>query len=97
NASLKEGELVLIDAGCELNGYASDITRAYPVSGKFSGPQKTLYEIVLAAQAAAIAEIKPGKRFIDGHDAAVRVLAQGMLDTGLLDKNKVGTLDDAIA
>ena len=94
---LKDGDLVLIDAGCELDGYASDITRTYPANGIFSGPQKTLYEIVLASQAAAIAEIKPGKRFTDGHDAAVRVLAQGMLDTGLLDKNKAGTLDDVIA
>ncbi|HEV7618165.1 MAG TPA: aminopeptidase P N-terminal domain-containing protein [Burkholderiaceae bacterium] len=97
DAVLKNGDLVLIDAGCELDSYASDITRTYPASGTFSGPQKTLYEIVLAAQAAAIAEVKPGKRFTDGHDAAVRVLAQGMLDTGLLDKNKTGTLDDAIA
>jgi Xaa-Pro aminopeptidase len=97
DAVLKNGDLVLIDAGCELDSYASDITRTYPASGTFSDPQKTLYEIVLAAQAAAIAEVKPGKRFTDGHDAAVRVLAQGMLDTGLLDKNKTGTLDDAIA
>jgi Xaa-Pro aminopeptidase len=94
---LKDGELVLIDAGCELDGYASDITRTYPVNGRFTDPQKTLYEIVLAAQVAAIADIKPGKRFIDSHDAAVRVLAQGMLDTGLLDKNKVGMLEDVIA
>jgi Xaa-Pro aminopeptidase len=93
---LKDGDLVLIDAGCELDGYASDITRTYPANGRFSGPQKALYEIVLAAQHAAIAEINPGKRFTDGHDAAVRILAQGMLDTGLLDTNKVGTLDDVI-
>jgi len=97
DAELKDGDLVLIDAGCELDSYASDITRTFPVNGKFSGPQKDLYEIVLAAQDAAIAEIRPGKRFMDGHDAAVRVLAQGMLDTGLLDKNKVGALDDVIA
>jgi Xaa-Pro aminopeptidase len=97
DAVLKDGDLVLIDAGCELDSYASDITRTFPVSGRFSGPQKELYEIVLAAQAAAIAEIKPGKRFMDGHDAAVRVLAQGMLDTGLLDKKKVGSLEDVIA
>ncbi len=97
NAVLRDGDLVLIDAGCELGSYASDITRTYPANGVFSGPQKTLYEIVLAAQAAAIAETRPGQRFIDGHDAAVRVLAQGMLDTGLLDRNKVGTLEDVIA
>jgi len=97
DAELKDGDLVLIDAGCELDSYASDITRTFPVNGKFSGPQKTLYEIVLASQVAAIAETAPGKRFMDGHDAAVKVLTQGMLDTGLLDKNKVGSLEDAIA
>jgi Xaa-Pro aminopeptidase len=94
---MQDGDLVLIDAACELGSYASDITRTYPANGKFTAPQKELYEIVLAAQAVAIAEVKPGKRFIDGHDAAVKVLAQGMLDTGLLDKNKVGTLDDVIS
>jgi len=97
DAELKDGDLVLIDAGCELDSYASDITRTFPANGKFSDPQKELYEIVLAAQDAAIADTRPGKRFMDGHDAAVRVLAQGMLDTGLLDKNKVGSLDDVIA
>ncbi len=97
DAELRDGDLVLIDAGCELDSYASDITRTFPVNGKFSGPQKTLYEIVLAAQQSAIAATKPGLRFIDGHDAAVKVLSQGMLDTGLLDKNKVGTLDDVLA
>jgi len=96
DAEIKDGDLILIDAGCELDSYASDITRTFPANGKFSGPQKALYEIVLDAQAAAIADTRPGKRFIDGHDAAVRVLAQGMLDTGLLDKNKVGLLDDVI-
>lgn len=97
DAVLRDGDLVLIDAGCELDSYASDITRTYPANGRFSGPQKALYEIVLAAQEAAIAKVYPGARFTDGHDAAVRVLAQGMLDTGLLDANKVGTLDDVIA
>jgi Xaa-Pro aminopeptidase len=96
DAELKDGDLVLIDAGCELDGYASDITRTFPANGKFTGPQKTLYEIVLASQQAAVEATRPGKRFIDGHDAAVRVLAQGMLDTGLLDKNKVGSLEDVI-
>lgn len=97
DAELRDGELVLIDAGCELDSYASDITRTFPVNGKFSGPQKTLYEIVLDAQYAAIAATRPGARFTDGHDAALKVLAQGMLDTGLLDKNKVGSPDDVIA
>ena len=96
-AVLQDGDLVLIDAGCELDSYASDITRTFPANGRFSGPQKELYEIVLDAQKAAIAETVPGKRFTDGHDAAVRILAQGMLDTGLLIKDKVGTLDDVIA
>ncbi len=96
DAELKDGDLVLIDAGCELDSYASDITRTFPANGRFSGPQKELYEIVLASQYAAIEETRPGKRFMDGHDAAVRVLAQGMLDTGLLDVNKVGHLDDVI-
>src|SRR5690606_1906278 len=97
DAVLQDGDLVLIDAGCELDSYASDITRTFPANGRFSGPQKELYEIVLEAQQAAIALVAPGKRFTDNHDAAVRVLAQGMLDTGLLNRNKVGTLDDVIA
>lgn len=96
DAILKDGDLVLIDAGCEFDSYAGDITRTFPANGVFSGPQKELYEIVLAAQYAAIEVTRPGKHFMDGHDAAVRVLAQGMLDTGLLDKNKVGALDDVI-
>jgi Xaa-Pro aminopeptidase len=93
---VRSGELVLIDAGCELDGYASDITRTFPANGQFSGPQKTLYELVLASQEAAIAATQAGARFTDPHDATVRVLAQGMLDVGLLDKNTVGTLDDVI-
>ena len=97
DAELRDGDLVLIDAGCELDSYASDITRTFPVNGKFSGPQKTLYELVLAAQQAAIDATGPGRLFTDGHDAALKVLAQGMLDTGLLDKNKAGSLDDVIA
>jgi Xaa-Pro aminopeptidase len=95
-APVRAGELVLIDAGCELDGYASDITRTFPADGHFTGPQRTLYDLVLASQEAAIAATKPGARFNDPHDAAVRVLAQGMLDVGLLDRNKVGSLDDVI-
>ena len=97
DATLRDGDLVLIDAGCELDSYASDITRTFPANGRFSGPQKALYEIVLASQTAAIAATRAGTRFTDGHDAAVKILAQGMLDTGLLDKNKVGSLEDVIA
>ncbi|WP_194724556.1 Xaa-Pro aminopeptidase [Noviherbaspirillum malthae] len=97
DAEIRDGHLVLIDAGCELDSYASDITRTFPANGKFSAPQQELYELVLASQEAAVAATKPGMRFMDGHDAAVKVLAQGMLDTGLLDRNKVGSLDDVIA
>jgi Xaa-Pro aminopeptidase len=82
---LRDGELVLIDAGCELDGYASDITRTFPVNGRFSTPQRELYELVLAAQHAAIAEVKPGAHWNQGHDAAVKVLAQGFIDLGLLE------------
>ena len=95
-APVRDGELVLIDAGCELDGYASDITRTFPANGKFTGPQRALYDLVVASQEAAVAVTKPGARFTDPHEASVKVLAQGMLDVGLLDKNKVGSLDDVI-
>ena len=95
-APVRDGELVLIDAGCELDGYASDITRTFPANGRFSGAQRTLYDLVLASQDAAIAATRAGARFTDPHEAAVKVLAQGMLDLGLLDRHKVGTLDDVI-
>ena len=89
---LAEHALVLIDAGCELAGYASDITRTFPVNGRFTGAQRDAYEIVLAAQAAAIAAIRPGAPFSAFHDAALRVLTQGMLDLGLL----AGSVDGLI-
>jgi Xaa-Pro aminopeptidase len=92
DAILKDGDLLLIDAGCELDGYASDITRTFPVGGKFAGPQRDIYEMVLAAQAAAIAEVKPGAEWENPHNAAVKVLAQGMVDLGLCK----GTVDSAI-
>ncbi len=95
-APVRAGELVLIDAGCELDGYASDITRTFPADGRFTGPQRALYDLVLESQKAAIAAIRPGRRFNDPHDAAVAVLAQGMLDLGLLDKDKVGGVQDVI-
>lgn len=95
-APIRAGELVLIDAGCELDGYASDITRTFPANGVFSGAQKALYELVLASQVAAIDATKSGAKFTDPHEAAVRVLSQGMLDLGLLNKDKVGALDDVI-
>jgi Xaa-Pro aminopeptidase len=96
-APVRAGELVLIDAGCELDGYASDITRTFPANGTFTGPQRALYDLVLASQEAAVAATRAGARFTDPHDASVKVLAQGMLDVGLLDRNKVGHVDDVIA
>lgn len=81
---MADGDLLLIDAGCELDGYASDITRTFPVNGRFSGPQRDIYELVLAAQTAAKAAIRPGAHWNAPHDAAVEVLAQGMIDLKLL-------------
>jgi Xaa-Pro aminopeptidase len=81
---LQDGDLLLIDAGCELDGYASDITRTFPVSGRFSAAQREVYAIVLAAQAAARDATRPGAHWNQPHEAAVKVLAQGMLDLGLL-------------
>ena len=95
-APVRAGELVLIDAGCELDGYASDITRTFPADGKFTGPQRALYDLVLASQHAAVAATKAGNRFNDPHEATVKVLAQGLLDLGLLDANKVGGVQDVI-
>ena len=83
DAALKDGDLLLIDAGCELDGYAADITRTFPVNGKFSAAQKDVYEMVLAAQAAAIAAARPGNHWNEPHDAALKVLAQGLIDLGL--------------
>lgn len=90
---LKDGDLCLIDAGAEYGYYAGDITRTFPVNGKFSAPQRAVYEVVLAAQQAAIDATRIGATFIAPHDAAVRVLTQGLLDLGLLK----GNLEDAIA
>ena len=96
DAELKVGDLCLIDAGCELDGYASDITRTFPADGKFTPAQRTLYDIVLAAQDAAVKVTQPGKRFMDPHNAATRVLIEGMLETGLLARNKHGKVDDVL-
>jgi Xaa-Pro aminopeptidase len=84
DAPLAEGALLLIDAGCELHGYAADITRTFPVGGRFSGAQLAVYEVVLAAQRAAMDKVRAGAAWNEPHDAAVRVLAQGMLDLKLL-------------
>ncbi len=92
NQRIEAGELVLIDAGCEADGYASDITRTFPVSGRFSAPQRDLYTCVLAAQHAAFAACKPGQTLEAVHQAAVAVLAQGLIDLGVLR----GSLEEVI-
>jgi len=84
NAPLRDGDIVLIDAGAELDGYASDITRSFPVNGRFSGEQRAIYELVLAAQKAAIDQVRPGRHFNEPHDAAVRTLTEGLAALGLL-------------
>ncbi len=84
NQVLQEGDLVLVDAGCEWQHYASDITRTYPVNGRFTAPQQALYEVVLAAQLAAIDAMQLGQPYYSGHEAALRVLTQGLCDLGLL-------------
>ena len=96
STELLSGELCLIDAGCELDGYASDITRTFPVNGKFTGPQRALYNITLAAQEAAIAVTKPGNTFMQPHEAALKVLTQGLLDEKLLKLTELGSLENAI-
>ncbi|OGV74081.1 MAG: Xaa-Pro aminopeptidase [Methylophilales bacterium RIFCSPHIGHO2_02_FULL_57_10] len=90
---LNDHTLVLIDAGCEVEGYASDVTRTFPVNGRFSAAQRDAYHIVLAAQQAAIAAIKPGNHFMDPHDAALRMLVQGMLDLKLLSGSVDGVIE----
>lgn len=84
DALLRDGELLLIDAGCELDGYASDVTRTFPVNARFSAAQREVYEIVLAAQRAALESVRPGNAWNDPHDTAVKVLAQGIIDLKLL-------------
>jgi len=92
DAVLRAGDLVLIDAGCELAGYASDITRTFPVDVRFSSAQREVYELVLAAQTAAMQKVCAGNAWNEPHDAAVRVLAQGMLELKLLS----GSLDEVL-
>lgn len=93
DAPLEDGSLLLVDAGCELDGYAADVTRTFPVNGRYTKAQRALYELVLAAQAAAIAEVRPGRRFDAPHEAALKVLAQGMIDLRLC----AGERDEVIA
>lgn len=91
NATLKDGDMLLIDAGCEYGLYASDITRTFPVNGRYSPEQRAVYEVVLNAQYAAIAAAKPGNHWNDPHDAAVRSVTQGLVKIGLL-KGKLQSL-----
>ena len=93
DAPLRDGDLVLIDAGCEIDCYASDITRTFPVSGKFSAEQKAIYEVVLKSQEAAFAAIKPGNHWNQAHEATVRVITEGLVELGLLR----GAVDELIA
>ncbi|MYD42547.1 MAG: M24 family metallopeptidase [Gammaproteobacteria bacterium] len=92
NATIQDGDLVLIDAGCEYQCYASDITRTFPANGRFSPLQRDVYDVVLAAQDAAIEATKPGSKFTDPHNASMAVLAQGLLDFGVLE----GSLDEVL-
>jgi Xaa-Pro aminopeptidase len=93
NCVLNDGDLLLIDAGCELDGYASDITRTFPINGKFSAAQRDLYDLVLAAQAAAIIQVAPNNHWNSPHEAALDVLVQGFIDMKLCQGSKDGVLE----
>lgn len=93
DAVLKDGDLVLIDAGCEIDCYASDITRTFPVSGRFSPEQKAIYELVLAANQEAFKHIAPGKHWNEAHEATVKVITAGLVELGLLQ----GDVEELIA
>jgi Xaa-Pro aminopeptidase len=93
NSVLKDGDLLLIDAGCELDGYASDITRTFPVNGKFSAAQRDVYDLVLAAQTAAIAQVTVRNHWNSPHEAALDVLVQGFIDMKLCQGSKDAVLE----
>ncbi len=90
---LKDGDLVLIDAGCEYRYYAADVTRTFPINGRYSGVQRALYEVVLRAQLDAIAAMRPGAAFNQPHDTAVHTMVEGLVELGLLH----GNVDELIA
>ena len=92
DAEMQDGDLVLIDAGCEFQGYAADITRTFPVNGRFSAEQRAIYDVVLKSQLAAIAATKPGKKWNHPHDVTVRVITEGLVELGLLS----GDVDELI-
>ena len=96
NAQIQDGDLVLIDAGAEFEGYAADITRTFPANGRFSDEQRQLYEVVLRAQLAAIDACKPGNTFADPHDAAVFHLAEGLIQLGLLQGSVQSNIEDGL-
>ena len=91
-ARLEAGSLLLVDSGCELDYYATDVTRTWPVDGRFTPEQRAIYELVLAAQEASIAQVRPGVRRNHFHEAAVRTITEGLIDLGLLS----GTLDENV-
>lgn len=92
DAELRDGDLVLIDAGCELEHYAADLTRTFPVSGRFSGVQRALYEVVLEAQEKAIGECVSGADFNRPHEVGLHAMIEGLVSLGLLD----GSLDEIL-
>ncbi|KZX83192.1 Xaa-Pro aminopeptidase [Oleiphilus sp. HI0009] len=94
NEELHDGDLVLIDAGCELDCYASDITRTFPVNGKFSKEQTEIYQIVLDAQEAAIAQVKPDNHWNHPHEAAVEVIVDGLIKLGLLEGSREDNIEN---
>jgi Xaa-Pro aminopeptidase len=93
NQQLRDGDLLLIDAGCEYEYYASDITRTFPVNGRFTPEQQAIYELVLKAQLAAIDTVKPGNHWDDPHNTTVQVLTEGLVELGLLS----GAVEDLIS
>lgn len=97
NAPVRAGDLVLIDAACEWQNYASDITRTFPADGRFSPAQRAVYEVVLAAQEAAVAATRPGVSFDSVHQAALAVLVQGLFDLKVLQADRHGSVQDAMA
>jgi Xaa-Pro aminopeptidase len=93
-SELQAGDILLIDAGAEYDCYASDITRSFPISGEFSREQALIYELVLAAQKAAIAQVKPGRHWNDPHEAAIAVITDGLIELGILRGTRKKLLSD---
>ena len=90
---LCDGDLVVVDAGCELEGYASDVTRTYPVGGRYQGAAKDVYEVVLAAQEASLAVSEPGRTLDEVHQASLRVLVEGLCGLGILSGEVDGLIE----